>query len=66
MQLLRPPPVFSGLKLQPAVSGMGDEQVTMSANGSQIAALACSLRLPTAPAHGCPLRADVYRWTQRA
>jgi hypothetical protein len=66
MQLLRPPPVSSGLKLQPAVSGIDDEQVTMSANGAQIAALACSLKLASAQAYGCPLRADVYRWTQPA
>jgi hypothetical protein len=64
MQLLRPPPVASGLQLLPAVSGIGDEQVTVSANGAQIAALACSLKLASAQAKGCPLRADVYRWTQ--
>ena len=44
--------------------GIGDQQVTMSADGAQIAALACSLKLPSAQAQGCPLRADVYRWTQ--
>jgi hypothetical protein len=64
MQLLRPPPVASGLDLQTAVSGIGDEQVSMSANGAQVAALACSLKLPSARARGCALRDDVYRWTQ--
>jgi hypothetical protein len=63
MQLVSAPPVASGLDLQPAVSGFGDQQVTVSADGAQIAALACSLKLPTAQAQGCPLRADVYRWT---
>jgi Tol biopolymer transport system component len=64
MQLLRPPPVASGLQLEPAVSGIGGQQVSMSANGAQVAALACSLKLASARAQGCPLRADVYRWTQ--
>jgi hypothetical protein len=63
MQLLSAPPVTSGLDLEPAVSGLGDQQVTVSADGAQIAALACSLKLPSAQAQGCPLRADVYRWT---
>ncbi len=63
MQLVPAPPVAPGLDLQPAVSGLGDQQVTVSADGAQIAALACSLKLPTAQARGCPLRADVYRWT---
>jgi hypothetical protein len=66
MQLLRPPPAVAGLELRPAVSGIGQQQVTMSANGAEVAALACSLKLPSAQARGCPLRADVYRWTQPA
>lgn len=63
MQPLPAPPVTSGLDLEPSVSGFGDQQVSVSANGAQVAALGCSLKLPGPQAQGCPLRADVYRWT---
>jgi hypothetical protein len=69
MELLRPPPVVPALRLQPTGSGIS-EQVSISANGEEIAALACSIQLPSASdqpeGKGCALRSDVYRWNAAA
>ena len=64
MSLLPVPGHISGLRPEPKLQdGMADDRVTISANGDEIAAAACSIKAPTGDGQMCPVRTDVFRWT---
>lgn len=64
MSLLPAPGDIPGLRPDPKLQiGMGDDRVTISTNGDQITAAACSIEAPTGGGQTCPSRTDVFRWT---
>ncbi len=67
MELLSVPGAIPGLKAEPkATSGMAEEFVSISANGSEIATVACSIEPPLGGSQECPQRSDVFRWDSAA
>ena len=63
MSLLTAPGQIPGLHSEELQSGMAEDQVTISASGDQIAAVACSIQQAAGDSQSCPLREDVFRWT---
>ena len=65
VELLPAPGAIQGLKAEPkADEGMSEETVSISANGEEIAAVACTIQLPSTSENTqtCPQRSDVFRW----
>lgn len=64
VEALQAPGAITGLRPDsPHGDGMGDDQVTMSADGTRIATVTCSIEPPKPQSQTCPKRMDVFRWT---
>jgi len=62
------PPIVPGLAPEATSGGMADDSVSMSADGSKVVAVACSLgdARATDSTQSCPGRTDVFLWQPAA